>query len=434
MVKEIQNVDAESSNKDAAIAETPSKSTGLSRKQKVIRWGSVVLILLACAFFVPYYFHALSHESTDDAFIEGTIVSVSPKISGHVTSVYVNDNQWVKKGDLLVELDSRDFEIQLEVAKAELASAKATEESRHIEVELTKVNTTAELAEAMDNEEAVKAVVEEEKARLSVSKAEFDEAIAEAERANSRRQIDAKDLKRFQEMAKFRTISEQDLDHAVVTEKMSALALMVAQKKADAKKAEIKEAEAALKTAEANLRKAHARVVAAHSAPKQVQRSRFQADASRSNVDFATAKMAQSSLNLAYTKISAPCDGFVTKKRAEPGQFVQVGQTLMAIVPPTVWVTANFKETQLTHMKPGQPVDISVDAYPDLALKGHVDSIQRGTGAKFSLLPPENATGHYVKVVQRIPVKIFIEGKQENFPVLLTPGMSVVPDVNVGGK
>jgi len=163
----------------------------------------------------------------------------------------------------------------------------------------------------------------------------------------------------------------------------------------------------------------------------QVAQSSSRAEGSKADAEKARAEVAQATLNLSYTKIIAPADGYVTKKNVEPGAFVQVGQSLMAIVRPNVWVTANFKETQLTHMHPGQPVTVSVDTYPDATFHGRVDSIQRGTGARFSLLPPENATGNFVKVVQRIPVKIVFDRPEELAKYRLVPGMSVVPEVNV---
>jgi membrane fusion protein (multidrug efflux system) len=172
-------------------------------------------------------------------------------------------------------------------------------------------------------------------------------------------------------------------------------------------------------------------LTSAQSAPVQVAQSSSRAEASKADAERARAEVEQATLNLSYTKIHAPAAGYVTKKNVEPGVFVQVGQSLMAIVPPNVWVTANFKETQLTHMRPGQPAAVSVDTYPDETFHGRVDSIQRGTGSRFSLLPPENATGNFVKVVQRIPVKIVFERPEELAKYRLVPGMSVVPEVNV---
>jgi len=256
-------------------------------------------------------FQSFTHESTDDAFIDVHYVSVAPKIAGRVTAVHVDDNQLVKKGDILVEIDPRDFQVALAQAKANLAKDKAT------------------LVQANTNE------------------------------------------KRAHDLFAKRVISTQERDTNVAT--------------SDSSKAAVEADEAAVEQAE---------------------------------------------LNLSYTKITAPSDGYVTKQAVTSGDYVQVGQALMSIVPPRVWVIANFKETQLRNMRPGQPVDISVDAYPNLKLRGRVDSIQAGSGAAFSLLPPENATGNYVKVVQRVPVKIVLDERQE-LQRVLGPGMSVVPTVAV---
>ena len=403
-------------------------------RKKLLRWGAVVLAILALAIGITYYIRSLSHESSDDAFIDCHIVPISPRVMGHVAEVYVRDNQPVKAGDLLVELDQRDFIARLDAAVAALEAAKAADRARNTAVKLTTITSTAELDEAKDSVEAAKAAVQDAEARLGLAKAELSQAKAEVDSAKARHQVDANDLKRYREMAKSKTVSPMDLDHAVAAEQISAAALMAAERKVDTQTAKVRAAEAALKAAEARLRQAGARLASARSAPQKIKQSRSQADVSSADIDRATAEVTQARLNLSYTKIYAPSDGFITKKSVEPGQFLQVGQMILAIVPSEVWVTANFKETQLTHMRPGQPVTMTVDAYPDVTFHGHVDSIQHGTGARFSLLPPENATGNYVKVVQRVPVKIVFDRPEETAKVLLAPGMSVVPDVNVGVK
>ncbi len=408
------------------------RPTELSRRKKIIRWGAAGLVILAFAFGVPAFIHSLSHETTDDAFIDGNIVSISPRVDGHVAMVLAKDNQLVKAGDLLVELDPRDLEARLDAAKAALKSARAAGRAQKAAVELTTIIATAGLDEAKDNVAAVKAGVGEASARIALARAALDQTRAEADSAGARHQLDATDLERYREMAKTKTVSPQDLDHAKAAAQISAAALTAAKKKIDTQKAKVREALAALKAAEADLRQADARLVAAGSAPQRIRQSRFRAEVSSADIDRAKALATQARLNLSYTKIYAPCDGFVTKKGVEPGQFVQKGQSLLAIVPRAVWVTANFKETKLTRMRPGQPVDITVDAYPDITFHGHVASIQHGTGARFSLLPPENATGNYIKVVQRIPVKIVFDRPAESAHVLLAPGMSVTPDVDVG--
>ena len=405
--------------------------TEKSNKKKTFRWIMAALIIMSLIFGVLYYVHSLSFESTDDAFIDGNITPISPRISGHISGIYVSDNQWVKKGDLLVEIDPRNFEAELDAAKAGLEAKKAADRAKNVEVELTKVIAFSELNEAADGVEASKAAVLEARARLDLSRAALEQAKVEAEAQNARHQLDVTDLTRYRELIKSRTVSQKDLDHAAAAELISSAELESAKKKIVTQEAIVKESEASLKASEAKLRQANARLSSAESAPQKLKQSQSQADVSHADIDKAAAEVAQAKLTLSYTKIYAPADGYVTKKGVKPGQFVQTGQSLMAIVEKMVWVTANFKETQLTRIRSGQPVEIGIDAYPDITFHGHVDSIQYGTGARFSLLPPENATGNYVKVVQRVPVKIVFDRMEDYENVLLPPGMSVVPEVNI---
>ena len=432
-------MNSESTGNESVSASVQSPSAGnmtakpiaKGGRRKIIKGVVAGLIVLLLAVAVPFIIHSLSYESTDDAFIDGDIVPVSPRVAGHVSRVAVSANRWVNAGDLLVELDARDYEARLEAAEAALESATAAENARRLGVELTRITATSELAEAQNKVESARAAVQEATARLAMSRAALEQARAQADSADAEHRNKAADLKRSREMAETQTISPQDLDHAATAEQIAAAGLVAAQKDITVRQAAVDEAGAALKSAEADLRIADARLAQAQSAPQRIEQSRFQADQSGSDVERARADMTQARLNLSYTKIVASCDGFVTRKNVEPGQFVQAGQSLMAIVPREVWVTANFKETQLTRMRPGQPVKIKVDAYPDAEFAGHVDSIQHGTGARFSLLPPENATGNYVKVTQRVPVKIVFDQPEKDIHVLLSPGMSVVPDVNV---
>jgi len=459
MTQTAENNDKTPEGEDSAPEMRTSGNARRPLHRKLIWVVAAGVLVAALVFGIPYYRYFMSHESSDDAFIDGHIVAVSPRVTGHVARVYVTDNMEVKAGDLLVELDPADYQVRLDAAQAALEAALAADRSRNFDVDLTTITATAGLSEAQADVKAAKASVETARAQaaaaarqrdqadaqLDLSIAALDQAKAEADSVVARHQRDSMDLKRYREMAQTQTVSEQDLDHAVAAEQMSRADLVAAQKKIQTQQAIVRQAGAAQKAAEDNLRKANSQVVTyqaqldqsearltdARSAPKKVQQSRSLADVSRADIARARAGAAQARLNLSYTKVFAPTDGYVTKKAVEPGIFVQVGQPLMAIVRPDVWVTANFKETQLTRMRPGQPVEIKVDAYPDIALHGHVDSIQRGTGSRFSLLPPENATGNYVKVVQRVPVKIVFDSNAETRKVLLAPGMSVIPEVNI---
>ncbi|MBN1391296.1 MAG: HlyD family secretion protein [Sedimentisphaerales bacterium] len=287
-----------------------------------------------------YLFRILPYESTDDAFIEGHIITISSRVNGFVNSVDINDNQWVEEGDLLVQLDPRDYQAIVDLKQAALAAAHAT---------------------AQQSLAGVKA------------------ATVESRRAET-------DYNRYKQIYDANGgITRQMLDNA-----SSAAQAMTAQVEESIKNAAAEEAKIAQARADAAL----------------------------------------AMLNLSYSKIYAPQRGKVTNKTVEIGEYVSVGQPLMSIVPEKVWIIANFKETQLEYMKPGQSVKIKIDAYPQRIFKGHIDSIQAGTGAVFSLLPAENATGNYIKVVQRVPVKIVFD-EDPNATSILSPGMSVLPEVKV---
>ncbi len=353
-----------------------------SHRRILFRLGLAAIIILLAALGVPYYLHLVSHEATDDAFVDGHIVPISPRISGHVARVCVTDNQAVVAGDLLLEIDPRDFQARLDASQAMVQNALAL-----IDVALSQKR--------------------EAEAQVASVRSALDQAQAELAAAEARFQQGAADLKRYQELAASHTITPQQLEHAETVAQTAAADRDAARGKVATQRSLVQRAEAALDTADDNVRQAEAQAAARRS------------------------QLAQDALNLSYTKVVAPCDGHVAKKSVEPGAFVQVGQSLMAVVAPEVWVTANFKETQLTHVRPGQPVSIAVDTFPDVTFHGHVDSIQRGTGSRFSLLPPENATGNFVKVVQRVPVKIVFDRPKELAGYLLVPGMSVVPEVNI---
>jgi membrane fusion protein (multidrug efflux system) len=326
-------------------------------------------------------FHSLTYESTDDAFIDAHIIAVAPKIAGRVTTVQVNDNQQINKGDLLVEIDPAD------------AKALAAQKRAAVEVARAKERNAVTMAEQAE-------------AHLGTLHAAYGSAAASANAAAAERNKNRGDLARNIELVNRGAISKQDYEH-------SSTDTDAAEANLDSKKKQMEAAEAYLKEAE-----------------KSVEAARTQVESAKAEVSEGEAIAEQAELQLSYTKISASENGRVTSKSVEPGTYVQVGQNLLALVPANVWVTANFKETQLRDVKPGEPVTIAVDAYPDRKLRGHVDSIQAGSGARFSLLPPENATGNYVKVVQRVPVKIVFD-EQPDVQRVLGPGMSAVPDVKV---
>jgi membrane fusion protein, multidrug efflux system len=388
------------------------------RKKRGLRILLVVFGLALIGISIPLYHHYISWESTDDAQIDGYIYPVSARVSGYVSRVTVDDNQPVEAGTVLAQLDPKDYEVAVANAKATLANAEASAAAQVTNVPLTSVNTSSNLSTAQ-------ADVENAKAGLSATEQQF--AAAQA----SLRQAEANDLKAQDDVSRYKPLAEKDeipqqqYTQAVDTQKATAAAVEAARASAAAAEQSVAQARSKLAQAQAALQYAETR-------PQQISVQRSRAQAAEAQRQQAAAALDQAQLNLQYTTIVAPVSGIVGQRSVQPGQNVAPGQQLMTIVPldsQNIWVTANFKETQLKYMRPGQPAKISVDTY-GRTYDGKVLNIAGASGALFSLLPPENATGNYVKVVQRIPVKIVFE-KGQDPEHLLRPGMSVEPNVEV---
>jgi membrane fusion protein (multidrug efflux system) len=441
----------------------PSPADAETRKRPLYRRpafliAAVILLLIGIAIGVNYWLYARSHETTDDAFIDAHVTPVSPKISGYVAKVHIKANQQVKKGDLLVEIDPRDYQARLDQAQAALAAGEARLKEARTGVELTRANSRANVQQASGTVQQARAGVEASRAQAAAERTRVTQAgaainSAQANLRQAQAQVDAAqaelvraqaDVARYQELYNKDEVSRQRLDQAIATARTAEAQTEAARQRAVAAASQVRESEAAQRTAAETARRAEAqiggaqaqvheaqgRLAAANTAPQQIASSEAQAETANASLEQLRAAVAQAELELSYTKLYAPDDGRVTNKSVEEGALVQSGQPLMAIVPGDVWVTANFKENQIGTMRPGQPVDITVDAYPDKTFKGHVDSIQAGTGARFSLLPAENATGNYVKVVQRVPVKIVFDEAPDP-QHMLAPGMSVEPEVKI---
>jgi len=327
-------------------------------------WIAIVVVLIGGIIGLIFWLHARHYESTDDAFIEGHVVQIAPQVSARVAKVYVDDNYHVKAGDPLFDLDPTDYQVALDQARG--------------------------------NENAAHGQLEQAKAQVAATKAALEEAKASLEAASVNFTNADRDLKRFEALDE-RARSQQQYDNAVTAQKNAA--------------AEVAQAKARVTSAQAQIAVAEANV------------ANFQGQ-----YETAVANRKRAEVNLGYCNIRAPVDGRVTTKNVEPGMYASTATPMLALVQDDVWVVANYKETQLTDMKLGQAVSIKVDAYPDIDFQGQIDSIQMGTGARFSVLPAENATGNYVKVVQRVPVKItFKNPPQIDKDRVLSPGMSVVP-------
>jgi membrane fusion protein (multidrug efflux system) len=370
-----------------------------------------VVVLLVGGFFLWRYFN--SYESTDDAQADVHLYPVSARISGYVIRVNVEDNQWVEKGTVLVEVDPRDYEVAVAQAQANLSNAEATAQSLNVAVPITTVNTTSQLKFTASDIENAQAGIIAAQRQLTAAHAQLEEAQANDVRAQD-------DLHRYKLLVDKREVAAQIYDQALASAKSSTAAVAAASANESA-------AEQFVQQAQSKLAQAYANHQSAETGPQQVSSTKSRVRAAIADVEQKRALLEQAQLNLQYTKIIAPVSGAVNKT-VVVGLNIQPGQQLLTVVPlDQVWVTANFKETQLRRMRVGQRAEIHIDS-SGKTLKGHVDSIAGATGPLFSLLPPENATGNYVKIVQRIPVKIVLD-QGENRDHQLRPGMNVVPDV-----
>jgi membrane fusion protein (multidrug efflux system) len=397
----------------------------------VVKWALALIVLGAIGVGTYVVWNRLSQvESTDDAQIDGTIVPVSSRVGGYVTQVRVGDQQYVKAGEVLVDLDKRDYDVAVARAQANLADAQASLKGAQNSVPVASISTTSALSGARSaREDAAVAVswAEQEsgaaQARLSLAEANVRVAQANQNKADQ-------DAARYKTLVEKDEVSRQSYDQ-VVAAAQAAEATVEAQKAAVTEaRQNINAAEKAVDQARAKLRQAEATVEGATVGPSQVKLAEAGVAAASAQIAQKKADLDQAQLNLSYSTIAAPVEGVVGRKAVEPGQNIAPGQQLMSIVNlDDIWVTANYKETQLKDMKIGQKVDIEVDGNGRM-YTGKVERISGASGARFSLLPPENATGNFVKVVQRIPVRISIDPGQ-NGDHALRPGMSVTPKVHI---
>ena len=358
------------SNKDRKKRFEKLAKEKLKKRRPKYMKKRVIIPSIAAVFMLFFGIYAAimstHYQSTDDAFVEGRIISIAPRVSGPVTNLLIDDNQPVKKGELLLEIDPNDYRVALDQAKAKLAEAEA------------KLKIT-------DHD-------------ITKNESNVSQAVDDTSSAKSKLDFAQKDYKRYNDMYKTGVVSKQDYDRSSKELEVSTSNFQSSNNRANAMKSELKSTIAKSESVQAEIKRLQAEVE-------------------------------QAELNLSYTKIYAPSDGLISSRTVEQGNYVQIGQPLFAVVPQQMWIVANFKENQLTNMHKGQKVTVSIDTYPGKKFKAHVDSIQRATGAKSSLFPPENAVGSYVKIVQRIPVKIVFDEDYSNYNIV--PGMSVIPKVKI---
>lgn len=473
-----------------SVKENTEQATQKRSRLPIYIVGGIVVVSIIAGF--SYWLYARQFETTDDAFVEGNVIQISPKISAYVTKIYIKENQPVKKGDLLVELDSRDYENKLEQAQARLKVAFAQNEKAQASVTLTSKTANAGVRQASSNFDTAKNSIEQSKitadskqtsieqarnqlktaeANLRQVQAEIPSAEANLAQMNARvpaaqagLEISQNDFERYQTLLAKGDISKQGMDKSRKELSLAQAELISAQKQVEAAQARLNavhrqvevessrvgEARTNIAAAENDYRQSLAqinstasqanesagRLQEAQTAPEKIAVDKSDIATSEAQVAQAQAAVHQAELELSYTKIYAPQDGFISRKAVQEGELVQSEQTIIAISQAKadsqsdVWIIANFKETQIEKIKPGQAVDVYVDAYPNVAFRGRVDSFQAGTGSRFSVFPAENATGNFVKVVQRIPVKIVFDQTSDKLD-LLVPGMSAVPKVRV---
>ena len=389
--------------------------------------GVVVLVALAAGM---WWWTTRNRESTDDAQVDAGVTPIAARVGGTVMSVPIVDNQQVKEGTVLLEIDKRDFEIALDRARAELADAEASAAAARAGVPISSTTaasgvTTAKggVEQATSEVSAAEQSIEAAKARLVTAQAKQREAAAKAAKS-------AKDVERFKPLLAKDEIAQQQFDAAVATANADAAASESTAAQVVEADLDVRVAQNRLAQARSKVQQASADLSEAQTGPEQVKVTQARAAAAEARVMQARAVVKQAELNLEYTTVKAPVKGTISKKTVEVGQQIQPGQALMALIPlERVWITANFKETQVEHIRPGQPVTIRADAYGGKTFNGKVESLAAATGARFSLLPPDNSTGNYVKVAQRIPVRISLDAGQDP-EHLLRPGMSVVPTVH----
>ncbi len=403
------------------LEEEAPKASLNSKVRGLFLLGGAVLVAAAVGLF--FYFH--NRESTDDAQVDGHITPVASKIYGRVAEVLVQDNEQVKAGQVLVKIDPRDYQASLDQAKAALALAESEAQSAGVDVPRTREN----VASGTSSADAQLAGAEADMARAEATHdqartADLAWARANVDKSRANAQLAQADLARYSPLLAKGEISKQQYDAAKANADATASALKADQEKLAQAERSVDITRAQLNAAKARIDQAHATVSSAHAEVMQVKMRSADAQAKLAKVQQARAALEAAQLNLSYTEIVAPVAGVSTHKQVEAGQIVQAGQGLLVVVPlQDVWVTANFKETQLKNMKPGQKAEVNVDTYGK-TFPGHVDSIAGATGAVLSLLPPENATGNYVKVVQRIPVKIVLDPIPPE-KAILRPGMNV---------
>jgi membrane fusion protein (multidrug efflux system) len=409
--------------------------------------GLAVVVAIGALGWGGYaWWQSTKRITTDDAYVEGSIVVISAKVAGHVAEIHMDDNRAVKAGELLLRIDPGDYQARRDQARAAVAVAQASHRATTSETQLTRETTSAQAEEARATlesarvaEQGAQSAVAEAWATVEAKRDAVAAVAADVTGAQSTQRQNAREMERMRTLLKGGFVSQRDFDQAEMSSGTSSATVEATQRRLNQAEKEVQQAEAALASRVFAVNQARQRINEARAALGRVESQRRQVTVKEAEIQRAAATLSQAQADLAFaelqlqhTEVRAPGDGVISKKSVEVGQVVQMGQPLLAIVPlHEVWVLANFKGTQLARVKPGMPAEVEIDTFPGQVFHGTVDSLAAGTGARFSLLPPENATGNWVKVVQRIPVKIRLNPKEFGNPHTLRAGMSAYVVIRV---
>lgn len=399
-------------------------------KKSLLVWGGIVVLALLLVVGFRYLIWSAHHETTDDAYLAGHVHPISARVADTVQQVLINDNEHVRQGQTLVILDPNDYKVKFERAKAALEAASRQAETAQAAIRATSQSATAQTTEAQGSISAARALIQASKAAVTAADAGVPRAEAHLNEANATLQREQTDLHRYEDLYAKEQVPRQTLDHERASYQVALAGRAAAQEQVNQARARLIAAQQDVLRAEAQLSKAQGGLQSAQATHLETRVREGQFETAQAAVTQATAALEDAKLQLSYTIIKAPVTGRVGKKSVEAGQRVQVGQPLMAIVEDQPWVVANFKETQLEKMRAGQHVEVEIDSFPKHKFFGHVDSLAPGSGNEFALLPPDNATGNFTKIVQRIPVKIVLDqDSTHGYEGLISPGMSAVVTV-----
>jgi membrane fusion protein, multidrug efflux system len=403
----------------------PSPATTRPRRAPFVIGGAIIAVLGISA----WLWATAGQESTDDAQVDGHVTPIAARVGGTIVRIAVQDDQKVEAGAVLADIDPRDYHVAVDKARAELADAEAAAVAVRTNIPITSMTSASSLSTAQGSMDQALSGINGSQREVEAAQARFATAQANQRQAEANATKAARDVERLRDLLAKDEVSRQQFDATSSTADAARAAAESTRSQVSEAEHGIAIAESRLAQARAGADQARASVRSASTGPEQVTAMRARSSAADAEVEQARAVLTQAELNLQYATVKAPASGLVSHRSIEVGQIVQPGQPLMAVIPlDDVWITANFKETQLTTMRPGQAVALTVDAYGGKTFKGHVGSLAAATGARFSLLPPENATGNFVKVVQRVPVKLLLDPGQDP-DHRLRPGLSVTPTV-----